>query len=80
MPDVTLNEKFDHEKYAETLVEVCPGKVFNLKKKKAVVANPRSCTTCRECLKLDGVELAKINDHFICKELLTQLPSKLLEF
>jgi len=26
-----------------------------MKKNKAVVADPRSCTTCRECLKLDGV-------------------------
>ncbi len=55
MPDISLNEKFDHDKYAESLVDVCPGKVFKIKKNKAVVVEPRNCTTCRECLKLDGV-------------------------
>lgn len=55
MPEISLNEKFDHDKYAESLVDVCPGKVFKIKKNKAVVVEPRNCTTCRECLKLDGV-------------------------
>lgn len=65
MPEITLNEKFNHEKYAETLVEVCPGKVFSMKKGKALVKDPRNCTTCRECLKLDGVVLEKVKDHFL---------------
>lgn len=73
MPDISLTDKFDHEKYAESLVDVCPGKVFKIKKNKAVVVDPRSCTTCRECLKLDGVEVAKISDHFICKYYLIEV-------
>ena len=36
MPEINLNEKFDHSKYAENLVNACPGKVFKLKKNKYV--------------------------------------------
>lgn len=36
-----------------------------MKKNKAVVANPKSCTTCRQCIALEGVELGKIKDNFI---------------
>lgn len=43
----------------------CPAKVFSKKKGKAVVSNERDCTTCRECIKLDGISLGKIKDHFI---------------
>lgn len=57
MPHIELNEKFDHQKNAQTLTDVCPGTVFKVKKNKAVVSDPRSCTTCRECLKFDGVVL-----------------------
>ena len=39
--------------------------------KKAVVARPRDCTMCRECLRDDWdkkVKLQRIKDHFICKK------------
>lgn len=36
-----------------------------MKKNKAVVVRSRDCTTCRQCVALEGVELGKINDHFI---------------
>lgn len=39
--------------------------VFEVKKSKAVVKRPRDCTTCRQCIALEGVELGKIKDHFI---------------
>ena len=29
------------------------------------MARPRDCTTCRQCIGLEGVELGKIKDHFI---------------
>lgn len=38
--------------------------------KKAVVANPRACTLCRECIRgvnEELVELRRVKDHFICK-------------
>lgn len=57
MPEITILPNFDHAKYAETLVGACPADVFEMKKNKAIVTEPRNCTTCRECLKLDGVQL-----------------------
>lgn len=47
MPEITLLPNFDHEKYAETLVGACPADVFKMKKSKATVSDPKSCTTCR---------------------------------
>jgi DNA-directed RNA polymerase I and III subunit RPAC1 len=39
--------------------------------KKAVVKNPRNCTTCRECIRSpelrEVIELEKINNHYECK-------------
>lgn len=66
MPSINILKNFEHEK-GEALVSACPGDVFKMKKGKVEVANPRACTTCRECLKLEGVELEKIQDHFLCK-------------
>jgi DNA-directed RNA polymerase I and III subunit RPAC1 len=62
-------------KDAEELVKKCPMKVFDIeelgKEKKAVVARPRNCSTCRECIRepewQKRVVLAKKKDHFICK-------------
>lgn len=40
-------------------------------KRKAVVANPRACTLCRECIRGEGweerVAVRRVKDHFICK-------------
>ena len=62
---------------AAKLVAMCPLKVFDLedtKKKseqRAVVARPRDCSVCRECIRLDGwadkVRLYRLPDHFIFK-------------
>ncbi len=39
--------------------------------KRAVVARPRDCSVCRECIRLDGwadkVRLTRVPDHFIFK-------------
>ena len=44
-----------------------PCRCISNEKNKAKASEPRNCATCRECLKLDGVELEKIKDHFFCK-------------
>ena len=67
MPTIALLPTFNHEKYAEVIVSACPANVFAVKKGKAVVVKERDCTTCRECIKLEGVSLEKVKDHFICK-------------
>lgn len=40
-------------------------------KKRAIVARPRGCTLCRECIREDefkqDVALRRVKDHFICK-------------
>ena len=44
---------------------------YHAGKKKAVVANPRACTLCRECIRGEGwedrVAVRRVKDHFICK-------------
>ncbi|KAH7684157.1 DNA-directed RNA polymerase protein [Dioscorea alata] len=60
---------------AEKLVKKCPVNVFDIEDvgkggKKAVVANPRACTLCRECIRgvnEPQVELRRAKDHFIFK-------------
>ncbi|CAA6661524.1 unnamed protein product [Spirodela intermedia] len=55
LPEVVLLEDVEGE-LAEELVKKCPVNVFEdiedlaTGKKKAVVANPRACTLCRECI------------------------------
>ena len=66
MPSIRLEDTFNHEKHAESLVNCCPVQVFEKRKGKAAVVRERDCTTCRECIKLEGVSLGKVNDHFIC--------------
>jgi len=76
MPEVKINGKITEEK-AEELVKLCPNKVFDIEdignKKKAIVARPRDCTTCRECIKhvefKEKIELNKIKDHYECKNI-----------
>ena len=47
------------------MVNCCPVNVFEMKKNKAIVAKQKNCTTCRQCIALEGVELGKVKDHFI---------------
>ena len=66
MPAISLNGNFNHAKNTDALIDCCPSRVFGKKKGRAVVEKPRDCTTCRECINLEGVELGKVKDHFIC--------------
>ena len=62
---------------AEALAKMCPMKVFDIEdlgggtkgRKQAVVARPRDCTMCRECIRKEGwsekVNLRRKADHFI---------------
>jgi DNA-directed RNA polymerase I and III subunit RPAC1 len=52
MPEIEINEKFNHEKNAEILKNCCPVDVFDVKKGKAIVVRPKDCTTCRQCIAL----------------------------
>lgn len=72
LPEVVLLKEIKDED-AENLVAKCPVKVFDIEdlgkgNKRAVVANPRACTLCRECIRGGGedlVELRRVKDHFI---------------
>ncbi|CAD5191171.1 unnamed protein product [Musa acuminata subsp. malaccensis] len=73
LPEVSLLKEVTGD-VAEKLVKKCPVNVFDIEDlgnaggKKAVVANPRACTLCRECIRgvtEELVELRRIKDHFI---------------
>ncbi|XP_042504103.1 DNA-directed RNA polymerases I and III subunit RPAC1-like isoform X2 [Macadamia integrifolia] len=73
LPDVVLLQEVEDEK-AEELVKKCPVNVFDIEdigngKKRAIVAKPRACTLCRECIRGEGwekrVALRRVKDHFI---------------
>lgn len=54
---------------AQELKEMCPMNVFDIEDTVAVVARPRDCTMCRECIRKEGwqdkVHLKRHTDHFI---------------
>lgn len=68
LPEVQLRQPV-HGEDAETLVNMCPAKVFDIEDEAAIVARPRDCTMCRECIRLpewdERVELSRKRDHFI---------------
>ncbi|KAK9269768.1 hypothetical protein L1049_001546 [Liquidambar formosana] len=73
LPEVVLLKEIEDEK-AEELVKKCPVNVFDIEdigddKKKAIVARPRACTLCRECIRGkewgDLVALRRVKNHFI---------------
>lgn len=73
LPEVVLLEDVQDELAVE-LVEKCPVNVFDIEdlskgRKKAVVARPRDCTLCRECVLGEGwdkrVRLQRVKEHFI---------------
>lgn len=83
MPAIELKAPLSRDD-AQALVNLCPMKVFDIEdlgkgkgpKGKGVgmgvvVARPRDCTVCRECIRLEGwrdqVRLARVPDHFIFK-------------
>jgi DNA-directed RNA polymerase I and III subunit RPAC1 len=67
MNDIKFSEEIKGED-AEELKSLCPMKVFDVKKDKAVVKNIRNCTTCRECIRNEKfgkkINLGKISDHY----------------
>ncbi|OMJ90132.1 hypothetical protein SteCoe_7522 [Stentor coeruleus] len=66
MPSITLSQILKGEN-AKALKRKCQAKVFDIEDGKAIVANMRDCTSCRECLRDEnfGVVLGKVKDHFI---------------
>jgi DNA-directed RNA polymerase I and III subunit RPAC1 len=73
LPDIQFKSEINDED-AVNLKKLCPMGVFDVEKndmgKRAIVKNPRNCTTCRECIRnapfKDLVDLGKIKDHFEC--------------
>lgn len=69
MPSIHLSENILKEE-AQNLVDLCPMKVFDIEDMQAVVARPRDCTMCRECIREDPfrqkVSLTRRFDHFVC--------------
>ncbi|GAA0169653.1 DNA-directed RNA polymerase [Lithospermum erythrorhizon] len=72
LPEVVLLENIEGEQ-AEKLKIKCPQKVFDIEdignKKRAIVARPRECTLCRECIRGYGwdkkVAIRRVKDHFL---------------
>merc|ERR1712217_431070 len=74
LPEITLKKPIVGED-AQKLKAVCPMGVFDIEDapkvgKRATVAHPRKCTTCRECIEQfpaeeKGLELGKAKDHYI---------------
>ena len=62
---------------ADELVSSCPAKVFDIEDgtsgptRRGVVARPRDCTLCRECIRdperAPRIKLEQVSDHFICE-------------
>lgn len=76
LPDITFSEPVVHER-AKELIDMCPMGVFDIEDMggrgaptpTAVVARPRDCTMCRECIRLEGwentVQLKRVKNHFL---------------
>ena len=73
LPEVSLPQPVEGDE-AAFLVNVCPKKVFDIEDlgaghTRAVVARPRDCSICRECIREPGwedkVQLARVKDHFL---------------
>lgn len=54
---------------AQELVDLCPMNVFDIEDGAAIVARPRDCTFCRECIREpewdEKVSLQKLKQHYI---------------
>lgn len=68
LPEIRLKKPLSGET-AKELVNMCPANVFDIEDDRAIVARPRDCTMCRECIRLpqwdEKVELLRKRDHFI---------------
>jgi len=73
VPEITITCDIFGED-ALNLKKTCPTGVFDVEEvwgeKKAIVKNPRNCTTCRECIRApqfkEVIMLEKVKDHFEC--------------
>ncbi len=82
LPEVTIKQP-DLVKGPEAhkLSELCPQKVFDIEEGAAVVARPRDCTMCRECVRgserAEKVKLERKRNHFLFEvESTGQMPAK----
>lgn len=68
LPEIELTRKLTAEE-SKLLKKKCPVNVFDIEDGKLFVKNLRNCTSCRECLRDEGlgVRVSKVKDHFICK-------------
>lgn len=68
-PEITLTRPLNSEE-SKILKKKCPVGVFDIENGRAFVKNSRKCTSCRECIREEGlgVKVSKVKDHFICKE------------
>jgi DNA-directed RNA polymerase I and III subunit RPAC1 len=68
LPEITFNENITGSS-AKLLKKVCPMNVFDIEDDNAIVARPRDCTMCRECLRPEDFEkkirLSRLKQHFI---------------
>jgi len=72
LPEITILEPFE-DKEAQKLIDTCPMKVFDIEDldgvKRAIVANPRNCSMCRECIRSNEwnkkIKLTRVKNHFI---------------
>jgi DNA-directed RNA polymerase I and III subunit RPAC1 len=68
LPEITFKEEITGAA-ARQLVKACPMNVYDIEDDTAVVARPRDCTMCRECLRVDDFEtkirLSRLKQHFI---------------
>jgi len=73
LPEISFKEDITGND-ADELVNLCPMKVFDIEDlgkagKRAIVARPRNCTMCRECIRpakfTDKIQLGRVKDHFI---------------
>ena len=88
MPKITFKQPVYDEK-ADFLKQTCPKEACfdvvedmeEVGRRKAIVKDPRACTTCRECIDPerglpDHVKLQKVKDHFIFRiESIGQIPA-----
>lgn len=70
MPKIDVNQKLANGDVAMAIKEACPRDVFDIEDAGTLtVQDPRRCTMCRECIRLDEfkdcVELYRVSDHFI---------------
>ena len=68
LPEVKLKKELRGND-AKELVQMCPAKVFDIEDDRAIVARPRDCTMCRECIRVspwdERVQLTRKRDQFI---------------